>query len=296
MSKINNAYKAFRARYPDFYHFKLVDLVALGGIIFAIIQFYDAKKLSEESKKLSEDTKILGESANDILNQIQNVSSHIQTKPLDEFPKNLPSITKHIAACEKELDIIVDYPIYGILSAPIESEKYITAITQKANEPSCKVHLIVYDTKTRKQEFFRQFSLNEKDALGKSYFKKKFSDHIKVADHATKKDSCKACKLDNFMVNHQIPPTKRPTTIMSLFTLLNEYHVQFLQRLRHPNVTIDSLSTPYSYNFWLVDKKKLIFSLTSLGKRSKEYTYDTKDATLIDFVTTILSNAETKKH
>lgn len=255
-----------KINWKEFFSFKLMDIFAIAAIIFAYIQFHDARTTLET----------------------------LPTKYMADFPENMDGIiSRIISPSQQKLMIISDYPIYGIYSNSDKAIRYCSEILSKATA-GVKLQLVFYDYKTRKQQFIDQFNLNKDSLNNKKYFERKFIKHTCPEKKFMKDDkdkinfNCSGHKMANFL---SVFRDSIPTNCNNFFEIMNKHHKRFLDDLKlGPKVSIDTVSFPLSSAFWLSDDTDLAFSMNSLGNQAQESTFITRDNNIIGFVLKTFNN------
>lgn len=275
-----------RIKGKEFLTFRLMDILAIVAIIFAYIQFHDAKKTLDT----------------------------LPTKYLQDYPENMNDIINQIInPSEQSLTIITGNSIYGIFSNSLTSIDYTSSLISKRNKLNMK--LILYNYEIRKQEFLREFKVDKDSLNSNSYFYQKMQIHTcqessKVSDILLKRkkhDSftkdkdinnsnstireddimkCNAHNLSYFLSNYHIENINYPKSFIEFFNILEKENESFLNYLsKGVKITIDTtLNQTLSNSFWLSDQNKLAFSFYSIGKYTQESTFITHDPNIIKFV------------
>jgi len=119
------------------------DLLAFVAVIFAIVQFLDARGEEKEMREV-------GERMNDVVNKMS-------TRGIGAFPKNMDSIIELVKSAKHSIRIIVDYPGYGQYSAPQRHKEYLGVLSEAAANRDIEFQLVSYDDILTSQESAQEF-------------------------------------------------------------------------------------------------------------------------------------------
>jgi hypothetical protein len=122
------AYSLLQERHPKWPEARLPEQLALIAILFAALQFTDAKEQSNE------------------LRQLLRAAS---TRSVGIFPDNMSDITEVVVGAKRHLYILTDFVAYGQYSAPRQFEKYIAALRKLPKRVDLQI--VCYDAPTSKK-------------------------------------------------------------------------------------------------------------------------------------------------
>jgi hypothetical protein len=191
------------------------------------------------------------------------ITPAIQTRTIGAFPANIPLIVDLIGKAKSSIVIATDVAFYGHYSSPAWSEGYHAALA-KAAAGGVAVRVICYSGDRARAERRRQFSMlaNESDGLAETIKDERW--RAFSARHALKPVST----IDDFILSLEYADRKFKSSISSFVGV--EIH------------ELPQLAQSLPVFFWLCDNDEAIFSLFTVGERSREISIRTKDRSILD--------------
>jgi hypothetical protein len=122
------AYSSLREQHPNWPEAKLPEQLGLVAILFAALQYTDAKEQNNELRQLLRAT---------------------STRSVGVFPDNITDILEVINGAKRHLYILTDFVAYGQYSAPRQFEKYIAALRKLPKRVNLQI--ICYDAQVSKK-------------------------------------------------------------------------------------------------------------------------------------------------
>jgi hypothetical protein len=137
-------YSLLQLQHPTWPEAKLPEQLALVAILFAALQFTDAKEQTNE------------------LRQLLRAAS---TRSVGVFPDNMTDILEVIGGTKRHLYILTDFVAYGQYSAPRQFEKYIAALRKLPRRVDLQI--ICYDAQTSKKAALEHLPDGDENFEGK---------------------------------------------------------------------------------------------------------------------------------
>lgn len=122
------AYSSVREQHPNWPEAKLPEQLGLVAILFAALQYTDAKEQNNELRQLLRAT---------------------STRSVGVFPDNITDILEVINGAKRHLYILTDFVAYGQYSAPRQFEKYFAALRKLPKRVNLQI--ICYDAQVSKK-------------------------------------------------------------------------------------------------------------------------------------------------
>jgi hypothetical protein len=225
--------------------FGWVELVlAVVAIVFASKQFQDAREARGQLNRTHEE-----------LRKLQETQS---TKYVGCFPKNLRDITEVVLKAERDLDILVDVGTYGHYSNPEGFQRYFQAITSVCNR-GVRIRLIYYAQELDDEGYILEFPREEfEDERRSARFKRFFEFY---------------------------PGLMRPGTWEEMKTVLQDKERRHSAELEDLAVEMRTRTKPFQrspLSIWVEDGEEAVFSFQNTGPAERDFSFRSRDKTLID--------------
>jgi hypothetical protein len=193
-----------------------------------------------------------------------DLTSTVQTRAIGRFPDNLRPIIDLIGRAKSTILIATDVSSYGQLSNPRECRNYYSAIIAAAARGG-KVQLIAYSGQRSDAERRNQFAEYVRLGPTKGYEKLAGEPRWKA-----------------FTAAH---PFGMISTLDEAFDALLYSDLAFRRNVSEQAVTVHELADSgqsLPVFFWLRDTEEAIFSLFTVGERSREISFRTVDQSITE--------------
>ncbi len=236
--------------FPQLHEWIGEDLLAFMAILFALVQFLDAREGERDLRKIEE--------------ALATTVEGITTRGIGAFPDNLDDIVALMREANASIQIIVDFPGYGQYSEPELHAKYLGALQSATAKEKIKIQMVSYDEALTQEE-----SVQELSFAGASL---------------TRSEDMK--KLKRYIDANNISPEKAPKTFAELDELLRSRQEANFAVLESPPTNKSVLKRKYLSEraplfLWLVDKSKAVVAFKNLENNEDAYSIITSDPRLI---------------
>lgn len=268
----------FNSWYRKLFHWAelatpVIHIIGIVAIVLALWEFFEVAHLAKQT--------------NDLAKKTDTVLTQMKTTHLEDFPENIPFLIEIIQNSRESLDIVTDFPAYGIFSKPEESKKYQDAIVSKLSNPSFRFSLIVFKEEVRKEKFMQQFKFKNLDPDKESDFQEFLN--------SKNNDSFKK-KFNYWKEYCQSPLLKSHVTMNKLYESINDNHIIFLKKIEAlKEGAVHLVSCELTSYFWISDNRQIAFSFVSLGKLVNECTFKSSDLDLLNTMGRTIQNLRTEE-
>jgi hypothetical protein len=228
------------------------EYLAFVAIVFAIVQFLDARQEEHEAERLTR--------------ELNRLAERMSTQVIGLFPENLLQITNLIRSAKTHVHVIVDFAGYGQYSAPKTYTEYLNALKKAAGNRNIEMRLICYDS-----------------ILGDRERKLQFPKDPPAVFEGLKDRN----KFNTFFENLGIAEDKRPKSNEDLRKALQAHETDCMDDLgkcvqHSEGLQRRFLSEPVTLFLWLIDKQEAVFTFKNLEKQDRAYSIRTRDGWLIE--------------
>lgn len=225
------------------------DLLAFLAIIFAIVQFLDARDEEKDMRKIE--------------HHVTEMVGQISTRGIRPFPENLDDIIVMLRGAKNSVRVMVDFPGYGQYSAPERHKEYQAALNEAAQRPAVKFQLVSYDDVLTTEESKAE---------------------LKAPIPPTRKEDKE--KFEAYLKANGISQASAPNNFAELHALLRKHQEQSLVELtaavKHPEgLERRYLSERVPIFLWLVDNREAVFTFKNLERNEDAASIRTTDGSLI---------------
>ncbi len=276
--------------------------VAIAGLVLAVVGTYlswraikDARKQAEASEQAARNFKDGLDTINQVTERIknqeeshaqqaraaaqnaeqelailkrlaENITSTVQTRAIGHFPENLRSIIELVSRAKHSLMIACDVAAYGQLSNPEECQHYFAALVAAAAR-GVDVQMIAYSGSRADVERRQQFADYVGDGpaglerlLNEPRWQE-FAKRNRLAPIASFDDLFRSLMLTDLLFRRDLSSTGRVPVC----------------ELGEANPSLPAF-------FWLRDDEEAIFSLFTIGEKSREISFRTVDQSITDIL------------
>jgi len=236
--------------YPQMSDWIGEDLLAFTAIVFAMVQFLDAREGEQDLRTIEK--------------AMETAVDRLSTRAIGPFPDNLDDIIELVRDAKSSVQILLDFPGYGLYSEPELHGQYLAALTTAATRPNVQFQLISYDDGLTQQESklelpFDLTALRRKDRE----------------------------KLERYLKANSIDAKSAPRTRQELENLLRAQQDNNLQMLKGHITNRNGLEHKYLCErvplfLWLVDKREAVFTFKNLERNDQTYSIRTTDGWLVN--------------
>jgi hypothetical protein len=262
-------------------------LLALFALLFAFIQYKDAKKHTHTLKQLVEDlTEIKAETSknlSDLFSELTGVKNELSTTYLSEFPDFLPEINAVIESAKTELLIVCDFPSYSYFSDYDGWMTYHHLINTKTDK-GVAVTMICLAKKQSIERIKEQFLDSIIDPSNNAWnkrlenakFQKRLKKFIQRHDHHLHKKD-----------HHILTPTEVP---FEHFLKLLVDATDNILKSEFLEVEILETKSPLSIFCWIADGQRAVFAIPRSEADNAELGFKTSDKLLIGALKSIFKS------
>jgi hypothetical protein len=222
-----------------------VELVlAVVAVAFALKQFLDAREARGQLDVTHE--------------QLRKLQETQSTKYVGFFPKNLRDITEVVLKAERALDILVDVGTYGHYSNPDGFQRYFQALSDRCNR-GVKIRLIYYAQELDDAGYILEFPKEDFESERSSTRFKRFFDFY--------------------------PGLVKPKTWEEMKAILQEKERRHHTELQDLAVEMRTRTKPFQrspLSIWVEDGEEAVFSFQNTGPDERDFSFRTRDKTLIE--------------
>lgn len=254
-------------------------LLGLFAIIFATIQYKDAKRHTKALMKLVSDlTNIKSDFTNNLTSlfqELNEVKNELSTTYIDKFPNFTNEINKVIESAENELLIVCDFPAYSYFSDYKGWSEYHNLINTKTDNgvTVSMIYLAKDQTIERiKEQFLSSDPNNPTDSAWEQKFQnpefqKKMKKFVEKHDTKIHKQGLNTLTSKEVTFEHFLKLTLEATK--------NILKVEFL------DVNKFETKNQLSLFCWIADGKKAVFAIPRSEVDNAELGFKTSDKLLI---------------
>jgi hypothetical protein len=236
--------------YPHMSEWIGEDLLAFTAIVFAMVQFLDAREGEQDLRTIEK--------------AMETAVDRLSTRAIGPFPDNLDDVVELITGAKSSVQILVDFPGYGQYSQPELHQQYLEALSEAASRPNVKFQLISYD-----------------HALTETETKLELPEDLTNLQHKDKD------RFVGYLKANGIDAKNVPRTRKALETLLRTQQNENLQTLESQIKHRDKLEHKYLCErvplfLWLIDKREAVFTFKNLERNDQTYSIRTTDGWLVN--------------
>ncbi|MBX7164759.1 MAG: hypothetical protein K1X74_00300 [Pirellulales bacterium] len=186
-----------------------------------------------------------------------------RTECLGDFPANIDALNKFVAGTESRLDVLIDFPAYGILSDPVGARALKQSLVSLPKGIDKKnVRLLCFDRATATDAMKAGFdSVNKATASDDENFRR-----VKELPG-----------YGEYLGSLEDPPE----TISELIENLQEIEERFVETYQAAGVNVRRLGSRRAMFVWIRDGKEAMFSFSVGGRNSREVAFHTIDGALV---------------
>jgi hypothetical protein len=226
----------------------IIELSALGAIVFALIQYADARHHSIA---------------------LQRISAALSTKYIGNFSVYVARVVAEIEKSESCL-ICTDIVAYSAFSDHALGQQYRNAIAARVGGPKFRVKVVCLDSGARRHFNDRQFTVEIGD-----WERRKLPAQQDDAFHESL-----TRLLQRYSKASSTEVSIENLTSPTFLDILEYENASFVRTLTKKFCTETAEQIPL--NFWVFDDKHAIFAVPSSLHATDEYGFETSDITLIN--------------